>query len=199
MNYSKLFVNMFFGTAFAGTMMFHILYSSLDQANYIPEATVTESHTDSEPIMFSTREYIPYSVPDGDTSFKSYMSYKCITNKASKQYKLQQDAWTDKNGLRRYNSYYMVALGSFYADNVGDMVRITLDNGASFVAIVGDLKADCHTDSTNRYYPMRNGCKNVVEFIVDTSELDSSVRRSGDISTLNYFKGNISSIERIKE
>ena len=31
---------------------------------------------------------VSYSVPDGDTSFKTYMSYKAITNTESAQYQL---------------------------------------------------------------------------------------------------------------
>lgn len=159
----------------------------------------TQTVVASSPIVYSTRRYVSYSVPKGDTSFKSYMSYKAITNTRSDQYKLQQEAYTDGFGLRKYEGYYMVALGTFYADNIGDVVKITLDSGESFFAVVGDFKADCHTDSTNRYFAMVDGRKNVVEFIVDQSELDSKAKMSGDISSISAFKGNVTKIERVYE
>lgn len=163
--------------------------SETDAASYIP------------PTSFSTKQYIEYEVPSGDTSFKSYMDYRAITNTNSPQYKLQEEAYTDSDGLRIYGSmgYYMIALGSYYTDTVGDKFRITLDNGETFLAVVGDLKADCHTDGTNRYYPMQNGMKNVVEFIVDTSELDKTAKKMGDISSIKKFEGKVSKIEKILE
>ena len=137
-----------------------------------------------------------YSVPDGDTSFKSYMDYRAITNIRSDQFKLQQECVTDSHGLRRYGEDYVIAVGSYYSKNIGDRLTITLDNGDSFTAVVGDFKANKHTDSTNRYYAMSGGKKNVIEFIVDTDELDSKARRMGDISYIDGFSGNITDISR---
>ena len=138
-----------------------------------------------------------YEVPDGKTSFKSYMDYRCITNKRSEQYKLQQDCWTDADGLRRYDDDYVVALGTFYADEIGDRYKITLANDTTFYAVVGDFKANKHTDKTNRYTPTQDVGKCVIEFIVDTKKLDKSAKRMGDISYCgSKFKGNIKKIEK---
>lgn len=154
-------------------------------------AVVEETKTQSTKV-------IEYAVPLGDTSFKSYMSWKAITNTDSNQYKLQKSCWTDKKGLRRYRQDYVIALGSYYADYIGQRFTITLDTGDSFTAVVGDFKADRHTDETHKYTPMEDGRKNVVEFIVDTSELDSTAKKMGDISYAG-FKGNVESIERVVE
>ena len=70
-----------------------------------------------------------------DTSFKAYEDYSCITNTESTQYKLQQQAWTDSNGLRRYGDEYMVAVGSYYGD-VGDHIIVTLDTETTLAAKV---------------------------------------------------------------
>jgi hypothetical protein len=140
-----------------------------------------------------------YAVPVGDTSFKSYMDWECITNTNSTQYKLQQDCWTDDTGLRRYGDDYVVALGSYYAKYIGERFRVTLSTGEDFPAVVGDFKADCHTDSLNRYTPMGDGGKNVVEFVVDTQELDDTVRKMGDISYIEGFEGNVERIEKVYE
>ena len=141
------------------------------------------------------------SIPNYDTSFKTYMDYRCITDKTSAQYMLQMEAHTDDMGLRKYEDHYIVAMGTYYSDNVGDTFKITLDNDTSFNVIIGDIKADCHTDSKNMYSPVydQNGnfvSANVIEFIVDTKELDRSVKKLGTIEAYDDFKGNIVKIER---
>lgn len=142
-----------------------------------------------------------YSIPNYDTSFKTYMDYRCITDKASAQYMLQMEAYTDDMGLRKYEDHYIVAMGTYYSNNVGDTFRITLDNDISFNVIVGDIKADCHTDSQNMYSPVYDEdgnfvSANVIEFIVDTKKLDKSVKKLGTIEAYDDFKGNIIKIER---
>ena len=137
-------------------------------------------------------------VPTGDTAFKSYMSYKAITNKESRQYKLQRMCWTDADGLRRYKTYYVVALGSYYADYIGERFRITTEDGNEIECVVGDFKADRHTDRLNQYTPME-GRKCVVEFVVDTRMLDKTAKKMGDISYIEGFSGDIESIEKEKE
>lgn len=139
-------------------------------------------------------EIITLDVPtEIKTSQKTYMDYRTITSASSKQYRLQQGAWTDEYGFRRYGEYYMVALGTFYTgDSCGKVFRITLDTGASFVAITGDIKANAHTDAMNQH---RNG--NVVEFIIDKNAIPDMCRKMGDMSYANdsMFAGNIQSIE----
>lgn len=137
-----------------------------------------------------------FTVPDVDSNFKSYMDYRCITNTSSDQYKLQQKCYTDDNGLRVYDGYYAVALGTYYSSTIGDKFHITLDTGEEFDVIVGDVKADCDTDKTNRYVPV-NG--NIIEFIVDTKKLPKDVRFMGTISALDDFEGSVESIEKIEE
>ena len=142
-----------------------------------------------------------YGIPDYDTSFKTYMDYRKITDKSSAQYMLQMESYTDDMGLRKYEDHYIVAMGTYYSDNVGDTFKITLDNDTSFNVIIGDIKANCHTDSQNMYSPVydNNGnliSANVIEFIVDTNKLDRSVTKLGTVSAYDDFKGNIVKIER---
>lgn len=131
---------------------------------------------------------------DADGSFKTYMSYKAITNKNSKQYEMQQEAYTDENGFRIYDGCYMVALGSYYAKECGVKFAVTLEDGTEFRVITGDLKQDKHTNSTNQYMPS-NG--NIVEFIVDTKEISDLCRKMGDMSYAG-LKGAIIKIERVE-
>lgn len=141
-------------------------------------------------------EYLNMEVPcaeNANTGFKSFMDYRAIKNKASEQYKLQQNAVTDAGGFRIYDDCYMVALGTYYVDNIGDKFRITLEDGTVFYAIAGDTKSDLHTDSKHQH---KNG--NIVEFIVDTKEISATCRKMGDMSYAG-FDGKIKSIEKIIE
>jgi hypothetical protein len=176
--------------AIAGTMALALPKDSENENRGIAEAEAVT------PMVMSAVFTESMSVPDGDTSFKSYMDYKCITDSNSPQYKLQGECWTDKNGLRRFGDDYVIAVGSYYAESVGERLEITLDSGEEFTAVVGDFKADSHTDSTHRYYPMSNGDKNVIEFIVDTGSLDKKAKRMGDISYVDGFEGNIESVTK---
>jgi hypothetical protein len=176
--------------AIAGTMALALPKDSENENRGIAEAEAVT------PMVMSAVFTESMSVPDGDTSFKSYMDYKCITDRNSPQYKLQGECWTDKNGLRRFGDDYVIAVGSYYAESVGERLEITLDSGEEFTAVVGDFKADNHTDNTHRYYPMSNGGKNVIEFIVDTGSLDKKAKRMGDISYVDGFEGNIESVTK---
>ena len=110
---------------------------------------------------------------------KSYMDYRCITSKNSKQYKLQSNyAYTGSNGVRMADGRYCIALGSYYTHNVGQYVDLILDNGTVIKCIIGDCKADKDTCSSNKV----GADGSVAEFIVDTPKLSSTVRRMGDVS-----------------
>ena len=142
-------------------------------------------------------------IPTCNSEFKTYMDYRCITDKPSAQYELQQFAWTDEDGFRRIGDDYIVAMGTYYAENVGDRFRITLDTDNEITVIIGDIKQDIHTDYFNQYTPIydENGIffsGNVLEFIVDTYVLPKIPRRLGTVSYFDYLKGNIKTIERIE-
>lgn len=137
-----------------------------------------------------------FSVPDIDSDFKSYMDYRCITNTASDQYKLQKECETNEYGIREHDGYYVIALGTYYSTTIGDKFKITLDTGEELLCEVGDIKADSDTDKTNRYVPI-NG--NIVEFIVDTKELPKKVKQMGTISAIDIFEGSIESIEKLED
>lgn len=184
-----------------GAFIFMVLVGNIVLFDPPKEEETIHSYTESaveRPAPVPTTKYISYDIPDGDTSFKSYMDYRSITNTESKQYRLQQNAYTNDYGLRIYDDMYMVAMGSYYVSEIGDIYRITLSNGTEFIAVAGDLKADRDTDMNNQYHPMENDMKNVVEFIVDTHELNSKVRQSGTVGTYNEFSGDIVKIERIE-
>lgn len=125
-----------------------------------------------------------------DSEFKSYMDYRTITSVSSRQYKLQSMCETNENGLRTYNGYYTVAVGSGFGVTVGDYIDVQLSTGNVLHCIVGDMKQDAHTDAAN--IQAHNG--NIVEFIVDIWQLDSDARSSGDISDIEGFGGYVASV-----
>ena len=123
-------------------------------------------------------------------SFKSFTDYRCLS-KSSSQWKLQEQAYTDENGLRKINDAYLVALGSYYGTKLGTYYTVTLTNGNVFQIILCDCKNDIHTDAANQRC-LTNG--SIIEFYVDTSALPSSVKASGSIGSIDFFSGDILSI-----
>lgn len=134
------------------------------------------------------------------SSFKSYMDYRTITDKTSQQYKLQHSGaiYTDKEGFRKSGDNFLVALGTYYSDVIGEELEITLDSGESFKAMLGDIKDNKDTDKNNQYHKTDGS---VVEFIVDSRKLLSTMKRMGDCSYSkeNNFKGNVVNVSKIKK
>lgn len=129
--------------------------------------------------------------------FKSWMDWRSITYRNSRQWRIQQIAYTCDIGFRRVDGLYMVALGTYFLHHgVGEVFDITLSSGITFRAVVGDIKSDAHTDPTNRFH-MSDG--SVVEFIVDRYVMDPYVLRTrGDVSFAG-FPGNVVGMVRIPE
>lgn len=157
--------------------------------------TTTTTVTTTEP-----RETYTYmDIPEGDTSFFTYMDGSKVTNRASAQFKFLSDCYVDENGLYRHNGDYVVAMGSYYSTQIGQRFRVTLENGNVFTVALGDCKADIHTDALHQYRPAGYGCKNVIEFIVNTPSLSDYTRKTGNIGSYEFFGSKIQSIERIDE
>lgn len=141
-------------------------------------------------------------IPDGLTNCYMYMDYRTLTDYSSRQYQLQYDgnAWIDNDGFRRYNTYYMVAMGSVYGD-IGDTLRVWTDEGNVYDVIIGDIKG---TDAIyydyydSWYHVCGDSRKNVVEFICDTDCIPYDVKVMGDCNEVDYLSGNIVKIERIE-
>lgn len=125
--------------------------------------------------------------------FKSYMSYKAITDKTSKQYQLQGKCLTGSNGIRMYEDRFCIAVGSFYSRTVGQKIDVVMENGSILKCIVGDLKNDVHTDKSNSYHAIDGS---VVEFIIDIKAYKNAnginVYKTGDVSHIgDEYKGRI--------
>ena len=127
----------------------------------------------------ATVTYASMAVPDVENDFKAFMDYRTLTSTTSKQYSMQYDgnAITNEEGFRLYNGEYMVAVGTYYSEECGTRLRVTLDTGVQFNCIVGDIKSDLHTDELHQH---RNG--NVIEFIVDQDKIPDICKKMGDMS-----------------
>lgn len=128
------------------------------------------------------------------TDFKSYMPYTAITNKSSEQWKLQQSATTDENGLRRMDDKPMVAVGTGWGVDVGDNAVVICDNGNSFEVVIGDIKDNKHTNSENKT-TSSNNCR--CEFIVDSKKLNPTVKTTGNVAMLEQYNGYVVNVQKI--
>lgn len=160
---------------------------------------MNDIHADTRPIVKVEEidltqapepQWVEMDVPSNN-SFKSYMDCKYITDESSEQYKLKFDYLSSASGIMVIEDRYVIAVGSYYTTEIGCRVDLVMENGAVVPCIVGDCKADKHTDKTNRQNP--NG--SVVEFIVCTDNLSDETRLHGDCSYADTrLKGEISSI-----
>lgn len=147
-----------------------------------------------EETVVKEQVYESLEIPQGDCSSFLYMDYRAITDTSSKQWALQQMAWTDSDGFRRIGDDYCVALGTFYGQ-VGDRFRITTDRDNVYTVQMADAKG---YDSNGWYHVAGNGKINLVEFIVQTEYLPNEVALHGDCGVLDNVGGNIVKIERLE-
>ena len=130
-------------------------------------------------------------LPEGHTNIISGMPYTAITNKQSEQWKLQLEAVTDENGIRRWNGYILAALGSAYTHTIGDAFRVTLRCGTEFDVMCGDFK----DDASEPFYghPAKNydgeTATCILEFIYDDNALNDIVYYAGTFTALQEYGG----------
>lgn len=117
------------------------------------------------------KEYI-VTMPniEGYDGAKTHESYTAITSKTSLQYKLQQKAETDQDGFRKVDGRYMIAVGTGVSSDVGRYIDLVLEDDTVIPCVIGDIKADVHTDKGYHIMTARSHCAS--EFIVDLDYLD---------------------------
>jgi hypothetical protein len=74
---------------------------------------------------------------------------------------------------------FCVAVGTTVTSNIGTCIDVVLKNGTIIPCVVGDIKANVHTNSDN-ITTLANGC--VCEFIISKKSLPRKIKRIGDIS-----------------
>jgi hypothetical protein len=135
------------------------------------------------------------TVEEPNVDFKTYMSYSAITDHTSKQWLLQQQALTNEDGIRCIDGIPMVAVGTGWGLSVGDTAVVMCENGNYFTVIIGDIKADVHTEADNKT-SILTGCR--CEFIVEIDKLTDNVRLSGNMATLEKYSGYVTHIREIQ-
>ncbi len=132
------------------------------------------------------KERIPY----GMTNTIRFMDYRKITDIASWQYKLQQECRTEQ-GIRYYDKYICVALGSAYGRDIGDTWHVTLECGTEFDIILADFKDDGTTDFFGHPDENHDGqkCTNILEFVVDEQQMSVVAKQAGTYTALGYYGG----------
>ena len=131
-------------------------------------------------------EFVMYDIPKYE-GFKSWMSYKAITNRSSKQYKLQQIASTGYAGIRTVNNRYCVAIGTAFDASIGTYIDLILEDGFVIPCIVADIKSPKHTDANNVFTITGKTKKTIccTEFVIDPEKLNVNAMESGNISDCN--------------
>lgn len=125
---------------------------------------------------YSMELYEMWTHDTGNSQKMTYMDYRAITDTSSKQYQLQQDPYcvVNEQGFLMYrDNWYVVAMGSYWG-KVGDKLVVHLENGEIIPVIIGDIKADRHTDEQN-YAHASDG--HVIEFLIDSG--NSHMRKVG--------------------
>lgn len=148
----------------------------LNQVSTPVEEVVPIFVAEPEPVI----SYEDVMACSSTSTFKSYMDYRMITDGSSRQYALQQEAYTGDDGLRYVGDRVMVAMAE---QSVGTIIDITLSDGDVIHGIVGDVKANTHCAHPDG---------SILEFIVDTDQMDSYVRMMGNYDVI--YDGPISTL-----
>lgn len=139
------------------------------------------------------------------TSAKTYMDYKCITNTNSPQweyiYNSGEITVCEDGFLRTADGYIGVAMGSYFG-NIGSKYILTLDTGITIPVVKVEAKADQHTVSGFAGYVAYD----IIEFVIDTQAtwMQENVWSNGYIFSGNFnncelFNGKIIAIDKIIE
>ena len=127
------------------------------------------------------------------------MSVYAITDTTSAQYQLITSGAIqicDDGLLRDEYGSVGVAIGSYYADNIGDRFIITFEDGSQAKIIVVDMKAD--KDTINGANHITDG--SMIEFVIDVKLANESYPDAitmGDFNWTAEYSGNISKIEKV--
>lgn len=137
------------------------------------------------------------------TSAKTYMDYRAITNTASAQYKLiHSDAITicEDGFLRDADGFIGVAMGSKFGP-IGSRYVCHLDNDKEIKVIKIEAKADQHSISGFCGYTAYD----IIEFVIDTKTTWMQQNKwgngyifSGNFNNCDMFKGKIVSIDKVE-
>lgn len=133
------------------------------------------------------------------SGLKRWENYKSITSTSSLQYKIVNSpkAYTGPDtGFRMMDGRFLIAVGTGIAPSCGPYIDVFLENGTIIPCIVGEIKADAHTDPSTHIFTLSGGDNHdCTEFLIDSAKLEElqqknpnsgpgMVRTTGDASYL---------------
>lgn len=154
-------------TTVEGNSQNQVLSRSLDIS------TLTFVRFDIENSGGFSADWVSKEVPNigRDLATKSYMAYQLYTNNEADGYDYLwgDNSSTAGSGLRKYKTFYCVAMGSYYGKD-GTFVKIEFEDGKIIYCVKADEKKDSETDAKHQYhdYPAD---RNVLEFIIDQTKI----------------------------
>lgn len=166
------------------TIEYHIISNNHEEitnteSNKLGDDVTTPVEPDKDTISDVDSRIYDLPVNSNYKGFKSYMSYQAITSTGSVQYALQQYAISDDDGFRKLDNRYMIAVGTGCDAPCGTYIDLILKNGTEIPCIVGDIKADVHTEDGNDY-TVYSWCAS--EFIIDDTCLNETIAYAGNVS-----------------
>ena len=153
------------------------------------EILVAMGQTD-KPVEVLDSNLVPNDIEGCKSWNFTYMAYTKVTNKSSAQYQfLYNDdlCYSDPlTGIRMSQGRYCIAVGSFYATQIGQKLDLVLTNGEVIKCILGDCKSDNHTDPTHRFHAVDGS---VAEFVVDYDYFSSTSQwKSLNLTTIQEIR-----------
>lgn len=132
-----------------------------DESRKITTEEEKENIEQADPIDSTTSSNIIIPYPHSD--FKTYMYASAVTDTTSAQYQLISNAYVGDYGIMMVDGCYLVAMGTAYANYIGQKYQVTFETGQVIDIMIGDVKQDIHTDQYNSA-GIING--DLLEFIV---------------------------------
>lgn len=164
--------------------------AQVEQSQQDNKATVEQSV--EEPVEESSGT-VTYTGDGSKGAFKAYMDKDAITAKGSPQYKLKSQCTLNEQGVACVDGRMLVAVGTGHDAPVGSNIDVYLTTGKVLKCKVGDIKQNRHTDASNK---ICSGNGSIIEFLVETSCMNSKAKQMGDMSYAGY-EGGITKIVKV--
>lgn len=149
----------------------------------IEEAVSEEIEDDYSEIessdSYSSDGIVTYSGDGSYGKFKSYMDKDAITAYGSLEYKQKEAAYIDENGVACLDGRMLIAVGTGHNAPVGSNLDVYLSSGKVLKCKVGDTKANRDTRADNIVHASDGS---IIEFLVETSQMNRKARQMGDMS-----------------
>lgn len=121
-------------------------------------------------------ESIELPVCDVNADFASYMDYRTLTKRTSKQYALQGLSETKELGHRTHQEKKQIATHKQYGA-IGDKITVTFEDNSQETFVIADHKAN-----TDCSHPVGDtGRTSIIEMVVDTNKVERTDIRDGEI------------------